>query len=296
MGVWGIGIFQNDTALDVKETYIMNLKLGKTGIETYRGIIEEYQSVLGDKDIELDLYFSLALVMYEYGRLNDDIRSKTLSLIDEGVDLTRWQPSELKKRMGIVNELKNKLLSTEMPTEKKVTVLRTKKSLMHANEIYEFKLDDEYLKDKYYYNYCVYILVDSITTYDLRCEGLGDEVPVVYFKVSKTRISKLEEVDELKPLVISTCCMNNYEMASTEERRRIMSDKGYSSFKKRLSRIGEYNFKRQDDAVGKWNGSQLIPCERLWTNEKIRIVSAWSQLIREIELIFDAFEDYKSIK
>lgn len=60
MGAWGTGIFSNDTAADVRETYRELLGEGREGAEATRALLEEYSDELDDFDTAPDLWLGLA--------------------------------------------------------------------------------------------------------------------------------------------------------------------------------------------------------------------------------------------
>ena len=98
MGTWGTGIFQNDIADDVKTTYINKLKMGKSDENALNETISENTDFLSDSEDSLDFWFALSSIMYDYGRLNEEIRCKVIALLESNNDSERWTEKENKKR------------------------------------------------------------------------------------------------------------------------------------------------------------------------------------------------------
>ena len=90
MGTWGTGIFQNDIGDDVKTSYINKLKLGKNSEKALEELISENQEVLQDSEENFDFWFALSSVMYDYGRLTENVKNKVLAMIDSEEELNRW--------------------------------------------------------------------------------------------------------------------------------------------------------------------------------------------------------------
>ena len=122
MGAWGVKIFQDDIAEDVKDEYIDRIKQGKNNIEVTNELIEEYVNGLDEDEISV-FWFALASIQWDYGRLLEEVKEKALGYIKSGQDLRRWKKEESEKnyikRKEVIQELENKL-NSEMPKEKRV--------------------------------------------------------------------------------------------------------------------------------------------------------------------------------
>lgn len=113
MGTSGAGIFQDDTALDVRDRYRELLALGHDDSDVIASIREGLGSAEDDEDGAV-VALALAAVQWEYGRLDDDVRDRALEVIDSGLDLRRWEGSRLlQKRRSVLSGLRAKLLSPQ---------------------------------------------------------------------------------------------------------------------------------------------------------------------------------------
>lgn len=120
MGAWGVKLYQDDVACDVKEEYIEALKKGISNEEITKKLIEEYTSY-EDEEEESVFWFALADIQWKYGRLLKEVKNNAIKFIDEEVDLERWKENSklLEKRKRVLLELKEKL-NMPQPPEKKV--------------------------------------------------------------------------------------------------------------------------------------------------------------------------------
>ena len=121
MGSWGTGIFQNDVSEEVRTDYRNKLKLGKSDEEALKELLDDSQEYLKEDDDRYDFWFALSSVMYDLGRLTNEVKNTALELIADGGDLMRWSDNKgnQKKRVLQLENLKLKLLS-EQPERKKL--------------------------------------------------------------------------------------------------------------------------------------------------------------------------------
>jgi hypothetical protein len=97
MGAWGTGIFEDDTTCDVRDEFIDLLKEGLSVEEATQAVLENY---LDEFDTEDDLevmslvYIGLSAAQLEKGVLQEDVRLKTIELIERGADLELWEEAE----------------------------------------------------------------------------------------------------------------------------------------------------------------------------------------------------------
>ena len=72
MGVWGTSILQNDTAMDVKGTYLDKRKTGIERDQATAELLEEMSDYIEDYDEGPYVWITLALIQWEYSELKDD--------------------------------------------------------------------------------------------------------------------------------------------------------------------------------------------------------------------------------
>jgi hypothetical protein len=121
MGVWGTGIFEDDTACDVRGHYTDCLGEGRTGPKATRWILNEYQELLADPGEAGVVWLALAAVQWKHGRLEAETLERALQVIDSGSDLDRWEAGseDLTARKAVLEKLREQIM-TPQPAEKKV--------------------------------------------------------------------------------------------------------------------------------------------------------------------------------
>ena len=136
MGTWGTAIYSTDIASDVRNTCkevfaFYEVEEGNNIIfSEYKGIIEQ-----GYIDNEYaSFWYALADWQWKHGMLTDDIRNKTLELLEDYAGIDEWiEDGNLKdaeKRKTILNALKEQLLSPQPQYKKpKSSIKRPKHKL-----------------------------------------------------------------------------------------------------------------------------------------------------------------------
>ena len=120
MGAWGAGIFQDDTACDIRDDYKDHLGNGLSGSEATARILSEYKSSFADPDESGVAWLALAAVQWRHGRLDETTLQQALHVIDSGSDLARWADSrDLAKRRAVLEKLRAEITSPQ-PAQKKV--------------------------------------------------------------------------------------------------------------------------------------------------------------------------------
>lgn len=121
MGVWGTGLFQDDTASDIRDDYKDHLGNGLSGPEATARVLVEYKSSLADPHEAGVVWLALAATQWKQGRLDPDTLAQALEVIDSGSDLQRWSAgsSDFAKRKAALEKLRIQLTSPQ-PEAKKV--------------------------------------------------------------------------------------------------------------------------------------------------------------------------------
>jgi hypothetical protein len=122
MGAWGTGIFQNDTASDLRDEYRDHIGNGLSGPEATSRILESYASSLADPGEADVVWLALAATQWRCGRLEPQALEKALAIIDSGSDLARWKAAsnaDYLKRRAALEKLRIQLTSPQ-PAAKKI--------------------------------------------------------------------------------------------------------------------------------------------------------------------------------
>jgi len=122
MGTWNASINGNDTAQDLKSEY--QAAFFYNDVETALAKIDAYVRSMFDESDEEEwscYYYSLAEFMWKHGILTEDVRARTIDMIDSGFGLEIWElegTSTLNKRKKVLAEFREKLLSPQPPKKK----------------------------------------------------------------------------------------------------------------------------------------------------------------------------------
>jgi hypothetical protein len=117
MGAWGTGIFSDDTACDVRDTYVELVGDGLSGTEATKRLLDEYSRTLDDPDEGPVFWLALAATQWKSGRLEEPVFQRALNIIDGGIDLARWNAHsrDHKKRQVVLDKLRAQLTSPQPP-------------------------------------------------------------------------------------------------------------------------------------------------------------------------------------
>ena len=133
MGAWGPGIYSNDTASDVRDTCqeifaFVSLEEGN------KLIFNEYKELLDMNLMDDDyasFWYALADWQWKHGMLIDEIKDKTLKLLENYTGLSEWEAdaskATVKKRKDVLDKLKEQLLSPQPPLKKPKSNLKKPK-------------------------------------------------------------------------------------------------------------------------------------------------------------------------
>lgn len=79
MGTWGTGLYENDTALDVKDEFEEYYQRGMAVQEITDRLMQEYADILEDTDEAPLFWLSLADTQYHFGVLLPLVRESALT-------------------------------------------------------------------------------------------------------------------------------------------------------------------------------------------------------------------------
>lgn len=129
MGAWGVAIFSDDLATDVRDDFRDLIGEGLSATQAVDKLLVEYASSANDVDEESVFWIALALTQWKLGRLEARSKEQALRMIESGQDLRRWQDTKLnKKRIAVLEEARQQLLSPP-PSPKKV-----RRAIKNAND------------------------------------------------------------------------------------------------------------------------------------------------------------------
>ena len=154
MGAWNANINGNDTAQDLISEY--QAAFFYNDVETALAKIDTYVRSMFDESDEEEwscYYYSLAEFMWKHGILTEDVRTRTIDMIDSGFGLEIWESegtSTLNKRKKVLAEFREKLLSPQPPV-KKFKINRHLNPVFQTGDLVAIQLQTA---NKYYMKYC----------------------------------------------------------------------------------------------------------------------------------------------
>lgn len=273
MGAWGNKIYQNDTAMDIKDSYKKLLQDGKSTEEAYEEMFESYSDVLSSEYVDdiIIFYLSFADTLWNYGRLTNELKEAALKIISECIEDKKKNKEEsyCVYSVKVLEELETKLKS-EQPKEKKVRKVIPYVCDWNNYDVFSYKLESDYAKEKGIYGrHLMFIKIDIYEN------SVGGKDPVFWIKITDDdKIPKtVEEINNLDFIQLRS---ETYEDKNSLELIEILSKKYENKIipecVERVLKYHEENYKkakeeRKNILFDKYGG---IPVYRtgIWTKSK----------------------------
>jgi hypothetical protein len=112
VGAWGVGLYSDDDALDLRNRWRELLDVGFEARDVGRRIVEEYGTLDEEETV---FWLALADLSWRAGRLTPDLRRRALRIIDRGLDLERWDDPRLRRARARVLAVLARTLASRMP-------------------------------------------------------------------------------------------------------------------------------------------------------------------------------------
>ena len=143
MGAWGMAIFSDDTAADIRDTFTEFIADGLPPDEATNRLIAESADILADEDDSNVFWLALSGTQWKLGRLIDSVRDRAIAVIDSGNDLRRWKDnskSQINQRKKYLAKLRAQLLSPQ-PNPKKIKPFPKSTTDFKAGDVVVFRLN-----------------------------------------------------------------------------------------------------------------------------------------------------------
>jgi hypothetical protein len=140
MGTWGVAIFGNDTAADVRDGFRELIEDGRSDEEATSEVLRKFGESLADPDDAPFVWTALAAVQHRLGRLQPSVRERAIQVIDSGAGLHLWDDEKLReKRKAVLLKLRGELLG---PARERVAVRRPrrKRSPVQKGQVFLLRL------------------------------------------------------------------------------------------------------------------------------------------------------------
>ena len=222
MGTWSVSITGNDTAQDLLSEYTAAFYKyePKEAVQKIENYVRTNMFDESDEEEWCNYFYSLADFMWKKGILTDEIKEKTIRMIDSGFSLELWEEAgekTLKKRQQVLSDFREKLTSP-MPPKKKIRPNVHTERIFNNGDLIAIQLrtagkpytknDEKPMSDDEFHAYDgKYILMQLIDCYSSWSSAIVPEVKDywAYFKLYDGIYDTIPQVikyDELKPAKI----------------------------------------------------------------------------------------------
>lgn len=142
MGTWGVKVFENDIAADVRSEYRDLVAEGLDGALATDRLLASYAGGVEDPDEGSDFWIALAVAQFEVGRLEDRIRDRALAHIDDGTDVSRFVGKDRGRREKVLDQVREQLTG---PHKDPKRIRKRQKSICpyQVGDVLEVTLRDE---------------------------------------------------------------------------------------------------------------------------------------------------------
>jgi hypothetical protein len=96
MGTWGPAIFADDDAEDLRAEYRYILADAQSDSAATDAAMAQYGAAVDRLEATTAFWLALALIQWKFGRLDSRVRTAALRIIDEGIDLAKWNDSPVR--------------------------------------------------------------------------------------------------------------------------------------------------------------------------------------------------------
>jgi len=140
VGAWGVGLFSDDVACDIRDHYRELVEDGIEDAAATQQVLDKYRAYLDEPDGVALLAF--AATQSKLGRLDPGIRDRALAVLDGGADLETWKrdnPKLLPKRRAVLEQVRAQLTGPQ-PARKRLRPPKKISSGLVAGDVLAFTL------------------------------------------------------------------------------------------------------------------------------------------------------------
>jgi len=143
MGYSAAGLYDDDTAADVRGLYREFLGDGAPGEAATDALLAQWADVLDDPDEGSPFWLALADTQWRVGRLEDRVKDRALRIIAEGSDLARFDHDiQLRTKRGkILDDLGRRITSPQRSPVRIRPVFRST-SPVGRGDVFAYRFDD----------------------------------------------------------------------------------------------------------------------------------------------------------
>jgi hypothetical protein len=143
MGVFGAGIFADDDALDVREEYRHILGDMQSDERATEIAARAYNASFDNPGETTAFWLALAWTQWKMGRLDPRVKAIGLRIIDEGLDIAKWEGSPLRsKRLRALATARTMFESPPPPARAMPKPLPKQLTELETNEFVAVRLEN----------------------------------------------------------------------------------------------------------------------------------------------------------
>lgn len=198
MGTWNGELFGNDTASDIRESYLELLCDCYSDEQAYEMLLKEYEELIGS-DEESIFWYAIAATQWGVGRLMLSVKEKALYWIENNGGIELWNDTVQNQEQWkkTLSKLKNVLIS-QMPGKKEFKKEVFEKNPWNIGDVYAYRFHKKCSQNIDIYG--KYILLHKIAD-DTSQETASPRIQV-YNKIFDT-LPTSEQIDNLTVLPIA---------------------------------------------------------------------------------------------
>lgn len=120
MGAWGTGIFADDDAADLRGEYRILLSDAQSDTGATDAAALSYNASFDRLDDTTAFWLALALIQWKLGRLDPRVKAAALRIIDDGLDLAKWETSPLRGKRAIALRKARETITAPLPVARRM--------------------------------------------------------------------------------------------------------------------------------------------------------------------------------
>lgn len=118
MGTWGPAIFADDDAEDLRAGYRLILADAQSDAAATEAAMRDYGASFERPEDTTAFWLALALIQWRLGRLDPRVRETAMRILDEGLDLAKWEASPLRaKRAAALKKARATIAAPQPPAK-----------------------------------------------------------------------------------------------------------------------------------------------------------------------------------
>ena len=109
MGVIGTGLYDDDTAADVRDSWRDLVASGVAGLDATARLEAEFATELADPDVAGPFWLALADTQWKAGQLETRVLDRARAVLSGSAELNRWTGRDRARRQKVLDRLRDQL-------------------------------------------------------------------------------------------------------------------------------------------------------------------------------------------